>query len=80
MTKEEYEIAKEKSVRYQHLDYEYTKVNDAIKNIKKYNNIVLDTNMAAPRVNIGINSQIRDDLTTLLENYKTYIAGQMEEL
>ena len=80
MTKEEYEIAKSKSTRYQHLDHEYTKINDAIQNIKKYSHIVLDTSTSAPRISIGINTMVRDDLVALLENYKTWIAGQMEEL
>ena len=80
MTKEEYEIAKSKSTRYQHLDHEYTKINDAIQNIKKYSHITLDTSTSAPRISIGINTMVRDDLVALLENYKTWIAGQMEEL
>lgn len=80
MTKEEYEIAKSKSTMYQHLDHEYTKINDAIQNIKKYDHVVLDTSTSAPRISIGINTMVRDDLVVLLENYKTWIAGQMEEL
>ena len=80
MTKEEYEIAKSKSTRYQHLNHEYTKINDAIQNIKKYSHITLDTSTSAPRISIGINTMVRDDLVALLENYKTWIAGQMEEL
>lgn len=80
MTKEEYEIAKSKSTRYQHLDHEYTKINDAIQNIKKYSHVTLDTSTSAPRISIGINTMVRDDLVALLENYKTWIAGQMEEL
>lgn len=80
MTKEEYEIAKSKSTSYQYLDHEYTKINDAIQNIKKYSHVTLDTSTSAPRISIGINTMVRDDLVALLENYKMWIAGQMEEL
>ena len=80
MTKEEYEIAKSKSTRYQHLDHEYTKINDAIQNIKKYSHVTLDTSTSAPRISIGINNQIRSDLLTLLRTYQEWIRIQMEEL
>lgn len=80
MTKEEYQIARDKATKYQSLEHELDKVDDALKDIKKYSHIALDTSTNAPRVSIGINTDIREDLVTLLQNYREWIAGQMEAL
>lgn len=80
MTKQEYEQAKEKASKYQALDFELTKVNGALDNIKKYSLLVIDSNTTGYREAFGITTQIRDDLVTLLQGYKDSIVAQMEAL
>ena len=80
MTKDEYLEAKEKSAKYQSLEYELNKVDDALKNIKHYSSFTFNTNYTCGNATFSIDSQIREELTTLLQNYRDWISDQMEEL
>lgn len=80
MTKEEYLEAKEKSAKYQNLEYELSKIDDALKNIKHYSSFTFNTNYTCGNATFSINSQIREELTLLLQNYRDRISDQMEEL
>ena len=80
MTKEEYLQAKEKSAKYQNLEYELDKVDNALKNIKHYSSFTFNTNYTCGNATFSIYSQIREELTTLLQNYRNWISDQMEEL
>lgn len=80
MTKEEYLQAKEKSAKYQNLEYELDKVDNALKNIRHYSSFTFNTNYTCGNATFSIDSQIREELTTLLQNYRAWISDQMEEL
>ena len=80
MTKDEYLEAKEKSAKYQSLEYELNKVDDALKNIKHYSSFTFNTNYTCGNATFSIDSQIREELTTLLQEYRATIATSMEEI
>lgn len=80
MTKEEYTQAKDRTAKYQSYEHELNKVDDALKNIKQYSSLTLNTRASCGNVNIGIGAAIRDNLISLLQEYREMILASMEEV
>ena len=80
MTKEEYTQAKDRTAQYQSYEHELNKVDDALKNIKHYSSFTLNSRASCGNVNIGIGAAIRDNLISLLQEYREMILASMEEV
>ena len=80
MTKEEYLEAKEKSAKYQTLEYEFNRIDDLLKKFDHYSGFTVETKTTAPNVYIDMNSQIRDGLVSVIQAYKDSIVEQMAEI
>ena len=80
MTNEEYIQAKERTAKYQSYEDELNKVDDALKNINQYYSFTLNTHAAHGYVSIGIGAAIRDNLISLLQEYRETILASMEEV
>lgn len=80
MTNEEYTQAKERTAKYQSYEHELNKVDDALKNIKQYHSLTLNTRASCGNVSIGIGAAIRDNLISLLQEYREMILASMEEV
>lgn len=80
MTKEEYLEAKEKSAKYQTLEYEFNRIDDLLKKFDYYSGFTVETKTTAPNVYINMNSQIRDGLVSVIQAYKDSIVEQMAEI
>ena len=80
MTKEEYLEAKEKSAKYQTLEYEFNRIDDLLKKFDHYKGFTVETKTTAPNVYIDMNSQIRDGLVSVIQAYKDSIVEQMAEI
>lgn len=80
MTKEEYTQAKDRTAQYQSYERELNKVDDALKNIKKYHSLTLNTQASCGNVSIGIGAAIRDNLISLLQESREMILASMEEI
>lgn len=80
MTKQEFLEAKERANKYADLEYELNKLDDVLKNIKVYNNLTLTTTTSVTNTNIRINSQIRNGLVSVIQDYRDSIVEQMAEI
>lgn len=80
MTKEEYTQVKERAAKYQSYEHELGKVDDVLKNIKQYSSFTLNTRASCGNVNIGIDSATRDNLISMLQEYRATIVGAMEKV
>lgn len=81
MTKEEYTQAKERAAKYQSCENELNNVDKALSNIEQYNSFTLrHPYKISEEVSFGINTVTRNNLISLLKEYRATIAGAMEEI
>ena len=80
MTKEEFTRAKEKTDKYQSYEYLLDKIDESLKNIKKFSNITLDGQYTGIRTNFSINAAMRESLISMIQNYREEVANAMEAL
>ena len=80
MTKEEYTQAKERALKYQNLDFEFGKIDSALKHIKAYDSFTMNTSTSGGNIMITMSAAIREDMIALLQHRRDYLAEQMEEV